>query len=246
MNRLVVAIVALTFGAALHAQPDSQVARIVIRAAFTGISKTTKETTSIERAKNGFRRDHKDIDSHLVDDFMNAVTAPALAAPDLQNLGLGGADNSRLADKAWPDSDFSHTWVCTGEKRFTPPESARSLFFQAFTDERALKRAVGRSFAVTGVDFYPSFEIAITHANRRMTRVYSTSYSAYMLPWHIERDGQRLVTDNADISRALAALLPEHALIRGVIGEDYFTAGLATTLSVELEDAHHELIPCGR
>jgi hypothetical protein len=98
----------------------------------------------------------------------------------------------------------------------------RREFFEALADPNVLQLMVKRHFEGLSLDSWPEFEISIEYENGRIVKLSSRSTRAYMLPWQLERDDDQKPTYNANISRALASLLPEKTLNRWAASTEYF------------------------
>ena len=136
---------------------------------------------------------------------MTAVASPALLKPELSNLGISSAWLAEHAPNA------ARTVGSLGK----PNDARQQEFFRrSFTDLNLigtlLPRIVGTSWTDDPVWVRDQNQIRSGKTWTAETR----NQPSFMLPWTVQRGGESLQTFNADISRAVAILLPKGVVNR--------------------------------
>ncbi|HEY0782762.1 MAG TPA: hypothetical protein VGE98_09925 [Thermoanaerobaculia bacterium] len=169
--------------------------------------------------------------------LLRALEAPPLPEADLQNLGITKAwlvDNVSSA----LEQRFDHGNIASALKeadgrwshaRLTTEE--RERFATAFTDLDLvgphLKDGIGIGIVYT--DDYPTLAATLTLRGGETIRVSSKRQQGlFMLPWEVERAGVAFFTYNADINRALVALMPKGFANRDRIAGRWLRSEIAT------------------
>lgn len=135
--------------------------------------------------------------------LVRAMTAPVMSSPSLSNLGI---TRSWLATHA---DDAAKHFGALGESN---DERQQEFLRTSFTDlalvGRALPHVVGASWTDDPVWVY----VVVRFAGGRTISAETMNQPAFMLPWTTRVGGKQTQTYNADISRAVAKLLPEGAV----------------------------------
>jgi hypothetical protein len=224
--------------ASAAAQPvPSRIERIDISPAWAGSASTTEAVVTISNRHGVFKRtwkpstltpEHNSVQRFVPDpnapsatpaedaqqtaflrdtvarqDVLNlirALTAPPLNAPSLSNLGI---NQKWLEQQA---GDFSKNFGSLGEPN---DERQQAYLRKSFTDpvliEKTIPHVVGSSWTDDGVWVHVSVRFVDGMSIEAETR----NQPSFMLPWTCETDGKKVRTFNANISRAVAKLLPE-------------------------------------
>jgi hypothetical protein len=98
-------------------------------------------------------------------------------------------------------------------------------------------------FLFTRFDDYPSVEVVVTFEDGSSVEANSHLWYEFMLPWKLSRNHE--TSYNADISRALAALMPKKATNRERLAGQGFDAALAKTVMSYI-DADWKLLDAGK
>jgi len=154
-----------------------------------------------------------------------ALKAPTMNEPTLDNLGM---------TSHWLDSAKLNSYD-TFDRR--PLDKRQKAFFsRLFTDPK--KASAWLKFQYYGrllrMDDYPSIKVALTWRDGSTFTVGSSEQTVYMLPWKL--GVKQIHNFNANISRAIADLLPANALNRERLAGDTLAEEYATYLMWDSED----------
>jgi hypothetical protein len=137
--------------------------------------------------------------------LVRALSAPEMPTPVLSNLGI---------TRTWLEQRASEEGKRVGALGEPNDERQQKFFHDSFTDltlvKRLLPRVVGATWTGDGVWVH----FVVEFANGHIWTAETTSLTAFTLPWTCKADGKTTRTFNADISRAVARLLPEGAVNR--------------------------------
>jgi hypothetical protein len=113
-------------------------------------------------------------------------------------------------------------------------QNQQTLYRERFEDPAFISPLLSRIYrSGFHTDDYPSVHVRLTFEDGSDATVSSNSQQPFMLPWKIELGDATHITFNANISRALAAMLPEKTVNRTrILGE-----GLLAILSTAVEQA---------
>ena len=208
------------------AQTVREVKMITIRSGWGGLGGSKDLTVQITRTPSGFKQGGKPIDAKLVQALVAAVDAPRIAKPNAANLGITSEWLNAQVNLQKPRA-FSQA------SKTTPGQLA--LFKKKFTDLDTISAVVPDLWRYTSFDDYPGARVVIEYDDGLKVTAATHSYYVFMIPWQI--DGQDGETYNADISRAVAALLPNKSVNKERLGGDGLTEKLTEALmsSVETE-----------
>jgi hypothetical protein len=137
--------------------------------------------------------------------LVRALVAPVIGSPTLSNLGITPAWLAAHAD------DVAEHFGTLGE---TNDENQQQFIRNSFTDMDLIRRIIPRVFGATWTDDFAVVQVSIRFSNGRTLSAEAASQRAFMLPWSYESNGKKTRTYNADISRAVAELLPDGTVNR--------------------------------
>lgn len=146
------------------------------------------------------------ISEHMVTRLLTAINMPIHRRAELRNLGVTQAWLNENADAAVKE-------YARGYYNSANPKQ-KALYLLTFTNLRIAARLVNEILNGRWTDDYPLVEIEIELLNGSKIKVSSEQQPEFMLPWKITRSGRTILSYNADIARALAALLPENGCNR--------------------------------
>ena len=179
----------------------------------------------IIRAKDGaFIRDGKRVDAGQVQALVAALEAPRVAKPDMENLGV---------TSAWLKEHVAAQHPRARAQALQTTANQMELFTTSFTDSELIARVIPELFASIHFDDYPFAEVEVTFENGSKLSATSHSYYVYMLPWTF--DGNDDKSYNADISRAISALLPPKAVNKIRLEGDDFLKELVDAVMGSIE-----------
>ena len=210
--RALMLLVALALSEPGLAQP---VSRIEIRSAWGGLGLSRDERIVVTRQGDRFREGRRGIEPSAIDALVVALRASRVSEVRAENLGISPDWlRSQLADRK-------------GRAQFilrTGTPAQRDFFTRTLADADRIQRVIPTLFSGTTLDNYPSAWVDVTLNDGSHIRAESHSSHHFMLPWIIGGGDRK--TYNADISRALTALLPRGAVNRPLLSGD----GLADDL----------------
>ncbi len=148
--------------------------------------------------KNGaILLDKHRVDHKLIDALMTSLTSTVQTAPTPSILGI------------------TENWLERNVQ--APPEGApnqQALFRESFTDSKTVAELLPFAFKFAKFDDYPQLTVTVALKDGGRWVCTSDSYYPFMLPWKVNRGDEEETTYNADISRALAALMPQGSVNR--------------------------------
>jgi hypothetical protein len=109
----------------------------------------------------------------------------------------------------------------------------QELFTTSFTDPDLIAKVLPELFEFSKTDDYPFADVEVTFEDGSKIRASSHSYYVYMLPWTF--DGKNDESYNADISRAVSALLPPKTVNKERLGGDDFLKELVDAVIGSIE-----------
>src|SRR3974390_2164978 len=210
-----IALSLLALSTSLPAQADKKVREIVLHSHWGGLGTPQDLTMTILETPNGFQRDGKPVKPTLVQALVSAAEAPPISKPDPANLGITRnwlQFQLTLVEDQWKTRDATGRQKALFESTFTAPEKIRDVLPSLYT--------------YTSFDDYPSTEVKITFSDDSQLTLTSHSYYEFMLPWTIRGSGSG-ETYNADISRAISALLPPKSANKDRLAGPEFGSHLA-------------------
>ncbi len=167
------------------------------------------------------------VSAALVDRLRLAIDKPPLEHPSLENLGL---DSQALRPYARLLASDHSLVGADDQRRLRRVGFSDEQIVDLLCDADALPHVVESVYRTQWTDDNPEMEVRLRMTGGTEIVLESKSQKHFMLPWWIRRtDTQaRFRTFDADISRALAAILPRVYLNRRVLlGE----AGLGEVLA---------------
>ena len=199
------------------AQIERKVQEITIRSAWGGLGTAQDLRITIVATSDGFARDGKAVRPASVQALVAAAEAPPIAKPDAANLRITAS---------WLQSHLS------AAKRRLPAQMSdatarqKALFGSTFTDPLKMASVASDLFTFSSFDDNPSAEFKILFTDGSQLTFVSHSYYEFMLPW-TGRESENEKTFNADISRAISALLPPNSVNKERLAGADLAANLA-------------------
>lgn len=144
------------------------------------------------------------IDPKLIDAIFSALSAAALPTPQAANLGIS--------------PEWLHQAAEAATKNGAPAQQA--LFEESISDRTIIEQLLPSCFKYMKADDYPTVHTTLTFTDGRRWVATSRSYYPFMLPWTVSLAGQDRTTFNADVSRAIAAIMPIGSLNRDRLNGD--------------------------
>lgn len=193
---ILITILSTYFGNAAQAKKD--VRQISIKSHWGGLGPRQDATVTILREQNSYKRNGQTVDPGLVDALVASLEAPRISSPNLTNLRITQSWlKSQIAEQQ-PRSSAQATETTTGQ---------HALFEKSFTDPKVIAGILPEIFKNWHTDDYPTVRVEVTFVDSSKLAAYTNSQFVFMLPWCIGTEKRK--DFNADISRAVSALLPE-------------------------------------
>lgn len=187
---------------------------IEVELSHTGLAGTKRDSYLITIDGTQARRGVQELPIASITRLIEAIDEPPLPTPTLANLGM--TDNwlgltSRTALAAWYPYYVGPEHLDANQQRY---------FYAAFADPAVASAWVSEwsSGGLLVTDDYPSADVQLTWADGSSYKMSSESQWVFMVPWAVGSSSGK--NYNADISRAIAALLPSDALNRPRLAGD--------------------------
>jgi hypothetical protein len=182
-----------------------------------------KEGKFIQKKESKFLSNGRPVSAVLVQSLVNALSAPPLTGMDMTNLGI---------TQEWLAANVESQWSLIRSRATETTASQETLFQKSFTDFNLVKDLLTYILLSEIFDYsaYCKVEIFFNHGSKLSAETYS--YSVFMLPWKIEG---RSFTFNADIARAVAALLPDESANKITLMGSELASQLAYAVMASLE-----------
>jgi hypothetical protein len=216
-------LVALCLSASIT-EAQKTVRLIEIQSGWGGLG-TSRNADVIIRSKDGaFVRDGKPVDAAQVEALLTALKAPGVAKPDMENLGI---------TSAWLEAHVASQHPRGRAQGTETTASQRELFATSFTNPDLIAKVIPNLFRFTRSDDYPGAKVEVLFEDGSKLTAASHSYYVYMLPWKV--DGQEGDSCNAQISRAVSALMPRKTVNKERLAGDDFLTELADAVMSSIE-----------
>jgi hypothetical protein len=176
---------------------------ITIESRHAGIEVSRDLRLVIESQNGVIVSSKRRVNPQLVNKLIDSLTSQILPAPTPNNLGITDAWLKRNAP--------------------TPLEGTpnqKALFQESFTDSKKVEGLLPFAFKFVKFDDYPQLRVTITLKGGGKWICSSDSYYPFMLPWKVNRGGDEQATYNSEISRGIAALMPEGSLNRNRLTDE--------------------------
>jgi len=186
---------------------------------------TPQNADVIIRWKDGvFVCDGKPVNAALVDGLVATLEIPIIGKPDLENLGV---------TPAWLKAHVASAEQKLPGKFSEASASQKELFATSFTDSALIANVVPALFQYGRLDDNPYAKVEIVFEDGSKLSAESHSYYPFLIPWRLSEKGEE--TYNANISRALSALMPAHTVNKERLAGQEFVSALAEALMLNIE-----------
>jgi len=223
--RAFAAILLCLFYPARPAAAQRSVAQVTITASWGGLGKPEKTEVIIRQDGNSFRSGRQKIDGALVSSLVSALNEETIEKVSLANLGITDAWLKSMVNK----DDVSPYWAAGAPNQ-------KDLFVGSFTDVSTVAEVVPRLFDFVRTDDYPAAEVHVTFEDGSAISASSLSQYQFMLPWKVDRNGGVVTTFNANLSRAVAALMPNKATNRSRMAGEGLERDLAEVVKQQIKN----------
>ena len=215
-----VAIVAMT---PLHAQVG-RVQSVTIHSQWGGLGRPGRSDLLIQLQNGQYVANGRTIPGEQITALLTAMEQPRLAEPDPENLGIAAQwlqNHVEVAGRYAIYFDYQAGYA-----------DQQDLFRTAFTDEQTIQARLKSLYQSFHTDDYPGMSVQLAFDDGELLTACSDSQHPFMIPWKIARGGKTAETYNANISRALLALLPAKFTNReNLTDEETYATGLLQELA---------------
>jgi WG repeat protein/FAD binding domain-containing protein len=209
--RLIVMLALSISAPAVHAQKI--VSQIEIHSGWGGLGTPQNANVIIQRKNGVYLRDGKPVFTAQVEALVAALEAPRIPEPEMKNLGV---------TPEWLKAQVTSQRPKGSTQTFDTTANQRELFTATFTNPELVAKVIPNLFEYTRFDDYPFAKVKVDFDDGSKLTAESNSYYVYMVPWTL--NGSKDESYNAEISRALSALLPSKAPNKERLsGDDFLT-----------------------
>jgi hypothetical protein len=205
---------------------QNHIVEIKIESTWGGLGTPRQTEEVITRNGQGYKSKHGRIENHLVESLLVALNAPPIPEPELANLGINQTWLNENAIPAVENYAASFNDAAPNQK---------ALYQASFTNETIIRQVVSTLFNFVRTDDYPSVKVEMTFDDGSSASASSDSWYLFMLPWKLKRNGEEIATYNADISRAIASLMPKKSTNRSRIAGEGLEVDLAEAVMRHIE-----------
>jgi hypothetical protein len=189
---------------------QTPVRQVEIKSGWGGLGTPQSAHFVINRTNGEYRLGGRHIDPKLIEQLVATLTAQSVAKLGARNLGV---------TPEWCKKHAVTVGENTGTEYREGALNQKQLFIRAFNDPAVVARVVNNLFSFTRFDDYPGASVKVTYDDGTTILAKTHSYYVFMLPWQI--DGRE--TYNAQVSRAVANLMPKDTVNRERLAGDDFS-----------------------
>lgn len=201
--------------------------QIQINSHWGGLGTPASSELMIVKQGSKFRLRHRTIDPQLVDSFLTALREPDIPQIDLPNLGI---------TQEWLIRNHEGPLTRYQGGPEVRAQNQQALYRERFEDPVYISPLLSLIYqSGFHTDDYPFVQVRLIFEDGSDASLCSASQQPFMLPWKIELGGATHVTFNANISRALAAMLPKNAVNRPRISGERLLDIVRTAVDRALE-----------
>ena len=209
--------------ATVQSQPSASVKTLEIHSKWSGLGPTENSTLRIEQRKTEYRTGGKRVDSMLVEELLREIDLTSEKST-LQNLGITESWLQSNVETALPKRLRDHS------------QNEKDLFLTSFRDIRLIEELLPHILRQGWTDDFPSIELRIVRNNGSTMLLTSERQNIFMTPFLIDQDGSARLSYNADLSRAIAALLPKGFTNRERLEGDHLASEVADSVMFHIND----------
>ncbi len=221
------------------AEAQKIVKRVVIYSYAGGLGGGSNTLVTIQRKGSKYLLNGQPVSAVQVQSLVDALSAPPLTKMDMTNLGITNEWLASKVESEWPRLRTGGGIITTASE--WPPvrvggiektASQKKLFQESFTNLNLVANILPYIGLSIRLDYfaYCKVEIVFNHGSKLSAESYS--YSPFMLPWSMKGRG---FTYNADISRAIAALLPAESVNKSTLAGDELASEITSAVINSIE-----------
>ncbi|MGA2484288.1 MAG: hypothetical protein ABSF92_14365 [Candidatus Acidiferrales bacterium] len=209
----------LSFSFAAFCQQPA-VCEITIESSWSGLGPSANLKLVIQSRGGKHYIGGEMVDSKQIEELLSALHSAPITTPQASNLGITRKWLEQYAD---------------GVPRNGAPNQ-EALFKENFTDLKTIEQLLPSGFKFWRWDDYPSMRVTVAFANGQRWVAASDSYYPFMLPWTVNLSGKEQTTYNADISRGIAALMPNGSLNCNRLNDEELKIWLADAVMTHVKE----------
>jgi hypothetical protein len=205
----------------------AEVTQIRISSSWGGLGTPAHDQLVITRKRSDYYANGKKVNAVLVSNLLAALNAPTISDVDLANLGITQEwldANAEPAIKEYADFYYS-----------AAAPNLQALYLSNFKDITLMKGLSASLYRGWWTDDYPLVEVEVTKAEGTKLVATSKAQQLFMLPWEMSVGNQNTKTYNADIARAIVALLPKKFVNRERLAGEGLRRKLAESVMMSIK-----------
>jgi hypothetical protein len=172
------------------------------------LGKSYNTSVAIQRRGGKYLSNGQPVSTLQVQSLAAALSAAPLTGPDMTNFGITYEWLASKVESQWPRARARTTETTASQEKF---------FKKSYTDLYLVANLLPNLFISMIFDLFPYCKVEIVFDDGSKLSAESYSYSVFMLPWSMKGRG---MTYNADISRAVASLLPAESVNKSTLAGD--------------------------
>ena len=205
-----------------------EVQEIKIISTWGGLGTPQKSELLITHKPKGYFAKGNKIENKEIENLLNAIYAPEIKQFQATNLGITQEWLNANAEPGVKEyADYYYSVAAPNQKE---------LYLSSFKNLQLIEKILPNVLSGGWTDDYPRFTVEITESDGSKTVVSSDEQPSFMLPWEIVRNGEMIHTYNANISRALVALLPKKFANKDRLSGENFNSILAHSIMDYIKD----------
>ena len=189
-----------------HATPRAREIRIESEdrgwASSPNRNSLNRSSLTVSRRGNEYWAGNRQIPADEVNSLVSAVLAPPIETLSLRSLGVTDDWLHKLATEELARYEKERGKLTAGEE---------GLFLAGFHDRQLVRSSI---VGIPPTDTSANVQVTVLFDCGAPLLVTSSSQDGFMVPWVISRSGRNQTTFNADISRAIARIVPEDFMNR--------------------------------
>jgi len=207
---------------------SEEIKAIEVRSVWTGLGPTGESRLIIKRKKHKFFSKDKQVQNELIDHLLQELHL-SVDSPTLQNLGISESWLQTTAESALPN------------RLKNAQQNEKDLYVTSYKNLDLIGRLLPQIIGGGWTDDFPRFEMRIRKRDGSLTEIKSKMQGVFMIPLAIVENGDIRTSYNANLSRAIAALLPDSFTNRDRLSGERLSGRVADRVMLEFDDELNRL-----